>query len=148
MEDALEFFEACGFVCPVAKDPGSFMQEVTTPIGQVEFANAALRSQKGLPQKYDVSMYAGHHAQTPGTGLPQSCSSLSDKHGQLHVHRKPRADSRCYSLLSFIAACCWSCFGPVDLLLMQPAHAAPSRFDVSGYSSDGCGLAQIRRCDD
>jgi hypothetical protein len=70
MEDALEFFEACGFVCPVAKDRGSFMQEVTTPIGQVQFANAALRSQKGLPPKYDASIYAGDHAQTPGAALP------------------------------------------------------------------------------
>ena len=30
---ALPFFASLGFVCPVRKDPGSFLQEVTTPKG-------------------------------------------------------------------------------------------------------------------
>lgn len=30
---ALPFFASLGFVCPARKDPGSFLQEVTTPKG-------------------------------------------------------------------------------------------------------------------
>lgn len=69
MVGALPFFESCGFQCPVEKDPGSFMQEVTTAIGQAEFATAALRARKGLPDKFDVALY--HDGTLPGTPHPE-----------------------------------------------------------------------------
>lgn len=34
VNDALPFFAELGFVCPVRKDTGSFLQEVTTPKGE------------------------------------------------------------------------------------------------------------------
>jgi hypothetical protein len=49
VDGTLPFLESCGFKCPVHKDIGSFMQEVTAPIGQLEFASDALRAEKGLP---------------------------------------------------------------------------------------------------
>lgn len=45
---AMDFFTSLGFICPIRKDVPSFLQEVTTPSGQLEFASPALLKQKGI----------------------------------------------------------------------------------------------------
>lgn len=70
MTGVMSFFESCGFVCPVHKDRGSFLQEVTTAVGQQEFATSALRARKGLPDKFDVTL--DEVGRTPGTASPAS----------------------------------------------------------------------------
>ncbi|KAL4427934.1 hypothetical protein ABPG75_002023 [Micractinium tetrahymenae] len=49
VSEILPFFERqLDFVCPVRKDIGSFLQEVTTPVGQYAYASPALLARKGL----------------------------------------------------------------------------------------------------
>ena len=48
---ALPFFASLGFDCPTRKDPGSFLQEVTSPIGQRLYASAALLKKHGLSEE-------------------------------------------------------------------------------------------------
>mmetsp|Transcript_4643 Transcript_4643/g.13342 ORF Transcript_4643/g.13342 Transcript_4643/m.13342 type:complete len:1521 (-) Transcript_4643:659-5221(-) len=45
---ALPFFRTLGFQCPERKDAASFLQEVTTPKGQLTFATPQLRKSCGL----------------------------------------------------------------------------------------------------
>ena len=42
VSEATAFFASLGFICPPRKDPASFLQEVTTPLGQLTYASAAL----------------------------------------------------------------------------------------------------------
>lgn len=49
MESVLDFFAGMGFDCPPRKDPGSFLQEVTTPLGQMSYASDALLAKHGIP---------------------------------------------------------------------------------------------------
>ncbi|CAL8463057.1 g2591 [Coccomyxa elongata] len=49
--EALPFFASLGFECPVRKDPASFLQEVTTPKGQLLYASEKLRAERGLGRK-------------------------------------------------------------------------------------------------
>lgn len=52
MSGILPFFESqLQFVCPVRKDAGSFLQEVTTPVGQYAYAAPALLAKKGLREE-------------------------------------------------------------------------------------------------
>lgn len=46
----LGFFADLGFVCPPRKDPGSFLQEVTTPAGQLTYATKALLEERQVPE--------------------------------------------------------------------------------------------------
>lgn len=64
MKGVMPFIRSCGFECPVDKDPGSFLQEVTTAVGQAEFATDALRARKGMPDKFDVTL--DEVGRTPG----------------------------------------------------------------------------------
>ncbi|KAK9829450.1 hypothetical protein WJX72_005937 [[Myrmecia] bisecta] len=48
MDQAIPFFASQGFVCPLRKDPASFLQEVTTPKGQLQFASPELKRRKGV----------------------------------------------------------------------------------------------------
>ncbi|KAK9807392.1 hypothetical protein WJX73_000014 [Symbiochloris irregularis] len=48
VKESLAFFSGLGLVCPVRKDPASFLQEVTTPKGQLAFANNELCQAKGV----------------------------------------------------------------------------------------------------
>lgn len=49
--EILPFFEQhLGFECPVRKDKGSFLQEVTTPVGQYAYATPALLAKRGLTE--------------------------------------------------------------------------------------------------
>ena len=50
VQEALPFFARLGFDCPARKDPGSFLQEVTSPIGQRLYASAALLDKHGLTE--------------------------------------------------------------------------------------------------
>ena len=50
LKDALPFFASLGFICPSRKDPGSFLQEVTTPVGQLTYASPALLEEHGLTE--------------------------------------------------------------------------------------------------
>lgn len=50
MRDVLPFFSSLGFECPARKDPGSFLQEVTSPVGQLLYASAGLLEQHGLSE--------------------------------------------------------------------------------------------------
>lgn len=50
MQDALPFFATLGFECPARKDPGSFLQEVTSPVGQLLYASSSLLAQHGLSE--------------------------------------------------------------------------------------------------
>jgi ABC-type multidrug transport system ATPase subunit len=45
-ENILDFFLTLGFSCPVRKDMASFLQEVTTVVGQHEYASPELRARK------------------------------------------------------------------------------------------------------
>mmetsp|Transcript_17709 Transcript_17709/g.49550 ORF Transcript_17709/g.49550 Transcript_17709/m.49550 type:complete len:1558 (-) Transcript_17709:317-4990(-) len=54
-KDILSFFESLGFACPSRKDKASFLQEVTTAVGQNEYASAALRASKGLSAPGETS---------------------------------------------------------------------------------------------
>jgi ABC-type multidrug transport system ATPase subunit/ABC-type multidrug transport system permease subunit len=49
--EALPFFSSLGFDCPPRKDPGSFLQEVTSPIGQLMYASSALLKKHGLTEE-------------------------------------------------------------------------------------------------
>ena len=40
--EATAFFSSMGFDCPVRKDPASFLQEVTTPKGEVAVPKLAI----------------------------------------------------------------------------------------------------------
>ena len=42
MRDVVPFFQGLGFYCPPQVEVGSFLQEITTPLGQTEFASAEL----------------------------------------------------------------------------------------------------------
>lgn len=48
--EALPFFGTLGFVCPVRKDPASWLQEITTPVGQLSYAAPALLAQNCLTE--------------------------------------------------------------------------------------------------
>ncbi|CAD7702122.1 unnamed protein product [Ostreobium quekettii] len=48
VSQAVPFFTSLGFQCPVRKDSGSFLQEVTTPIGQRQYAGDDLKRSKGI----------------------------------------------------------------------------------------------------
>lgn len=50
IQDALPFFASLGFDCPARKDPGSFLQEVTSPVGQLTYANPSLLEKHGLSE--------------------------------------------------------------------------------------------------
>ncbi|KAL6777130.1 hypothetical protein ACKKBF_B20305 [Auxenochlorella protothecoides x Auxenochlorella symbiontica] len=50
VESVLGFFADLGFVCPPRKDPGSFLQEVTTPAGQLTYATKALLEERQVPE--------------------------------------------------------------------------------------------------
>ena len=51
VQEALPFFARLGFDCPARKDPGSFLQEVTSPIGQRMYASTALLKKHGLTEE-------------------------------------------------------------------------------------------------
>ncbi|KAI3428353.1 hypothetical protein D9Q98_006733 [Chlorella vulgaris] len=52
VDGILPFFEQqLNYVCPIRKDSGSFLQEVTTPVGQFAYATPALLERKGLAEK-------------------------------------------------------------------------------------------------
>lgn len=45
-KEAVAYFGSIGFKCPARQDPGSFLQEVTTPLGQLAYATPELRSKR------------------------------------------------------------------------------------------------------
>lgn len=49
ISEAIPFFGSLGFVCPARKDPASFLQEVTTPLGQLNYATEALLDDHKVP---------------------------------------------------------------------------------------------------
>jgi ABC-type multidrug transport system ATPase subunit len=49
MADAIPFFNTLGFECPSRKDPASFLQEVTTPLGQLTYATPGLLDKHNVP---------------------------------------------------------------------------------------------------
>lgn len=51
VQEALPFFARLGFDCPTRKDPGSFLQEVTSPVGQRLYASTALLKKHGLTEE-------------------------------------------------------------------------------------------------
>ncbi|BDA47962.1 ABC transporter G family member 36 [Coccomyxa sp. Obi] len=57
--EALPFFASLGFECPVRKDPASFLQEVTTPKGQLLYASEKLRAERGLDRKGKEALGSG-----------------------------------------------------------------------------------------
>ncbi|KAK9907686.1 hypothetical protein WJX75_008105 [Coccomyxa subellipsoidea] len=69
VHEALPFFASLGFNCPVRKDPASFLQEVTTPKGQVLYASDELRQQRGLDRKGKAALSSGR--------LLVSCEEIS-----------------------------------------------------------------------
>eukprot|EP00887_Chlorella_sp_A99_P006759 scaffold3.g6759.t1 len=48
--EVLGHFAGLGYACPVRKDPGSFLQEVSTPAGQLAYATPAQLAAKGLTE--------------------------------------------------------------------------------------------------
>ena len=48
VHEAVPFFSTLGFDCPIRKDPGSFLQEVTSPVGQLTYASLDLLKRHGL----------------------------------------------------------------------------------------------------
>ncbi|MEW5298072.1 MAG: hypothetical protein WDW36_001233 [Sanguina aurantia] len=49
VSEVLPFFASLGFTCPPRKDVPSFLQEVTTAMGQMDYASAALRASRDGP---------------------------------------------------------------------------------------------------
>ncbi|KAK9826588.1 hypothetical protein WJX74_004476 [Apatococcus lobatus] len=49
VKEAASFFRSLGFECPVRKDVANFLQEVTTPKGQLTYATPELRTAHGFP---------------------------------------------------------------------------------------------------
>jgi ABC-type multidrug transport system ATPase subunit/ABC-type multidrug transport system permease subunit len=49
MGEAIPFFKTLGFECPSRKDPASFLQEVTTPLGQLTYASEKLLDEYNVP---------------------------------------------------------------------------------------------------
>jgi hypothetical protein len=70
VDDALPFLESCGFKCPEHKDKASFMQEVTSPIGQIDFATDVLRSARNIPPRADLEDIIKGKQRNPYTGTP------------------------------------------------------------------------------
>eukprot|EP00892_Ulva_mutabilis_P008760 jgi/Ulvmu1/6256/UM028_0114.1 len=87
VSDAMPFLESCGFKCPTHKDQASFMQEVTSINGQLEFATDELRSAMKIPPLQDLQDVIGGKAVNPFTECPLSSSEISrqfyerDQHG-------------------------------------------------------------------
>ncbi|GAB4819215.1 hypothetical protein N2152v2_006261 [Parachlorella kessleri] len=50
VDQVLPFFNTLGYACPERKDPGSFLQEVTTPLGQLSYATPELMKAKGVAE--------------------------------------------------------------------------------------------------
>jgi ABC-type Mn2+/Zn2+ transport system ATPase subunit/ABC-type multidrug transport system permease subunit len=48
VQDALTWFSSLGFERPPRKDPCSFLQELTVPIGQLKYASDSMLKEKGL----------------------------------------------------------------------------------------------------
>ena len=60
VNEATGFFSSLGFVCPERKDPASFLQEVTTPLGQLAYATDATLDKYNVPAKLrDLSVSVG-----------------------------------------------------------------------------------------
>ncbi len=60
VSEVLPHFEVVGFVCPVRKDPGSFLQEITTPLGQMLYAKPELLEAHGVaPEAQDAAKLLG-----------------------------------------------------------------------------------------
>lgn len=51
IHEILPFFSSLGFDCPARKDPGAFLQEVTTLRGQLIYASADLLAKHGLQKE-------------------------------------------------------------------------------------------------
>lgn len=66
----MPFLESCGFQCPPHKDKASFMQEVTSTVGQLEFATGELRRSKNIPPLADLQDVINGKAANPFTGTP------------------------------------------------------------------------------
>ena len=62
VEGALPFFEELGFVCPLRKDPASFLQEVSSAKGGFmleAFHSACSQAPHGFPSKSSFNLILG-----------------------------------------------------------------------------------------
>eukprot|EP00884_Botryococcus_braunii_P019076 jgi/Botrbrau1/5852/Bobra.0366s0033.1 len=64
-EEILPFFASLGLECPVRKDPSTFLQEVTTPKGQLEVANGQLRAHLGMDRNPALQDHYKKHLMLP-----------------------------------------------------------------------------------
>lgn len=64
----MPFLESCGFQCPEHKDRASFMQEVTSVVGQLEFATDDLRRAQNIPELAELQDIINGKAVNPFTG--------------------------------------------------------------------------------
>ncbi|DBB03271.1 TPA: hypothetical protein ACH3X3_010666 [Trebouxia sp. C0006] len=72
VDEAIPFFRSLGFDCPIRKDPANFLQEVTTPKGQVLFATDELKKKVGIPTKAEWASRYGAPMEGPAPpGVPE-----------------------------------------------------------------------------
>lgn len=85
--EVMSFFEGIGFTCPARKDPASFLQEVTTPMGQYLYGSTAFLAKHG---KSGVKLEALEN--DPPKNLLISVSELSDSFWKQSSQGKSMAD--------------------------------------------------------
>lgn len=61
VQDAVPFFATLGFDCPTRKDVPSYLLELTTAKGQLQYANEALRAAHNLPMTGDYAKLSRTH---------------------------------------------------------------------------------------
>ncbi|XP_071731908.1 ABC transporter G family member 35-like [Rutidosis leptorrhynchoides] len=60
-ENALEFFEACGFICPERKGTADFLQEVTSPKDQKQYWADRTKPYRYIPVSEFVQLFKRFH---------------------------------------------------------------------------------------
>jgi ABC-type Mn2+/Zn2+ transport system ATPase subunit/ABC-type multidrug transport system permease subunit len=81
VQDALPWFSSLGFERPPRKDPCSFLQELTVPLGQLKYASDAMLKEKGM-EAMAASIQRDPHAlaKLQGTKIkpPMALSEMRD----------------------------------------------------------------------
>lgn len=105
VSDVLSFFSDLGFKCPSRKDVPSFLLEITTPAGQMLYANNRLRERFGFPSSNEL----GEDSLVRSSKIREQFMSVEEmskkfweenKHGRAmkELLKKPIEPSSCHPL--------------------------------------------------
>ncbi|KAG1677139.1 hypothetical protein FOA52_000945 [Chlamydomonas sp. UWO 241] len=81
--DVIDFFSGLGFLCPVRKDVPSFLQEVVTYTGQLDYASDALLAERGFAERA-----------FPGDGRKQYVVPIDDIRAAFWAHPAGQAQKK------------------------------------------------------